>query len=163
MMLNLLDSHDTHRFFTEVNKDKDKVLAALAIEMVYLGAPCIYYGTEIALEGGYDPDSRRCFNWNEEQWDKGFMEKIREMISLRALDEVMFGDIAIYEENNLLCLKRSYQGKELLLLINNTDEAVEFNDVSSLKKRSSIELVAKNNIQDLKIGAKGYAAIRLED
>ncbi len=163
MMLNLLDSHDTHRFFTEVNKDKDKVLAALAIEMVYLGAPCIYYGTEIALEGGYDPDSRRCFNWNEEQWDKGFMEKIREMISLRALDEVMFGDIAIYEENNLLCLKRSYEGKELLLLINNTDEAVEFNDVSSLKKRSSIELVAKNNIQDLKIGAKGYAAIRLED
>ncbi|MGM9972922.1 MAG: alpha amylase N-terminal ig-like domain-containing protein [Clostridiaceae bacterium] len=163
MMLNLLDSHDTHRFFTEVNKDKDKVLAALAIEMVYLGAPCIYYGTEIALEGGYDPDSRRCFNWDEEQWDKGFMERIREMISLRALDEVMFGDIAIYEENNLLCLKRSYEGKELLLLINNTDEAVEFNDVSSLKKRSSIELVAKNNIQDLKIGAKGYAAIRLED
>ena len=163
MMLNLLDSHDTHRFFTEVNKDKAKVLAALAIEMVYLGAPCIYYGTEIALEGGYDPDSRRCFNWDEEQWDKEFVERIRDLTSLRDLNEVGFGDISIYEENNLLCLKRSYEGKQLLLLINNTDEAIEFNDVSSLKKRSSVELLASNNIQGFKIGSKGYAAIKLED
>ena len=42
MMLNLLDSHDTHRFYTEVNRDKAKVLAAIALEMIFPGAPCIY-------------------------------------------------------------------------------------------------------------------------
>ena len=27
------------------------------------GSPCIYYGTEIAMEGGPDPDCRRCMDW----------------------------------------------------------------------------------------------------
>ena len=29
------------------------------------GSPCIYYGTEIAMEGGHDPDCRRCMPWDE--------------------------------------------------------------------------------------------------
>jgi glycosidase len=28
------------------------------------GSPCIYYGTEIAMEGGHDPDCRRCMPWD---------------------------------------------------------------------------------------------------
>lgn len=67
MMLNLLDSHDTHRFYSEVGENPDRLLAALALEMVFPGAPCIYYGTEICTPGGYDPDSPRCFDWEKVQ------------------------------------------------------------------------------------------------
>ncbi len=49
MNLNLLDSHDTHRIFTQVGNSKDKVLAALALMFIFPGVPCIYYGTEICL------------------------------------------------------------------------------------------------------------------
>jgi hypothetical protein len=33
--------------------------------MTYPGAPCVYYGDEAALDGGRDPDNRRCFPWGE--------------------------------------------------------------------------------------------------
>lgn len=72
MNLNLLDSHDTHRFLTQVNGSKDKLLAGLALLVTFMGIPCIYYGTELAMEGGYDPDSRRSFNWDSSTWDMSF-------------------------------------------------------------------------------------------
>ena len=63
MMLNLLDSHDTHRFLTQVGGDIQKLGCALAVLYLFVGAPCIYYGTEIGMEGGYDPDCRRTMDW----------------------------------------------------------------------------------------------------
>ncbi|HCE2429661.1 TPA: maltodextrin glucosidase [Vibrio parahaemolyticus] len=62
--LNQLDSHDTARFFTLVNGDEKKMQIALALLMTYVGAPCIYYGSEVGLEGSFDPDNRRCFPWH---------------------------------------------------------------------------------------------------
>ena len=46
MMLNLLDSHDTHRFFKEVNSNPKKMKSALALLYLFKGAPNIFYGTE---------------------------------------------------------------------------------------------------------------------
>ena len=31
--------------------------------MTYVGAPVIYYGDEIGMEGAADPDCRRAFPW----------------------------------------------------------------------------------------------------
>lgn len=64
MMLNSLDTHDTHRFLTRVGGNARSLRKALATLFFFVGVPCIYYGTEIELEGGYDPDSRRTFDWN---------------------------------------------------------------------------------------------------
>ncbi|MCM1212512.1 MAG: glycoside hydrolase family 13 protein [Blautia sp.] len=118
MMLNLLDSHDTHRFFSEVSGDKDKLLAAIALEMVFPGAPCIYYGTEICMEGGYDPDSRRCFDWDETHWDRDMLAKIKELTALRANPVLQYGTVHIFEEKGMLCVERVYQEKRILLQIN---------------------------------------------
>ena len=65
MMLNLLDSHDTHRFLTRVKGDIDKLKSALCVLFFFVGAPSVYYGTECALEGGYDPDNRRSMPWDK--------------------------------------------------------------------------------------------------
>lgn len=124
MMLNLLDSHDTHRFYTEVGGNKDKLLAAIALEMVFPGAPCLYYGTEICLEGGYDPDSRRCFDWEESHWDEEVMETVRSLTTLRSKDVLKYGGVRIYERRGMLCLERQYRGRQLTLYINLTGEAV---------------------------------------
>ncbi len=118
MMLNLLDTHDTHRFYTETGKDKDKLLAAVALEMVFPGAPSIYYGTEICIEGGYDPDSRRCFDWDESHWDKKVMETIRGLTALRKNHVLQYGEVSIMEEDDMLCIKRSCGEKEVDLYIN---------------------------------------------
>ena len=122
MMLNLLDSHDTHRFFTEVNKDKDKMLAAIALEMVFEGAPCLYYGTELSMEGGYDPDSRRGFPWDTKSWDMDFLEKVKELIRIRKQPAVQYGEIKIEEEQEMLHVERMWENSKIILRINMTEE-----------------------------------------
>lgn len=65
MMLNLLDSHDTHRFFSEVHEDESRLKEALCLLYLYPGVPCIFYGTELKTTGGYDPDCRKCMDWDK--------------------------------------------------------------------------------------------------
>jgi glycosidase len=62
--MNLLDSHDTERFLTTAGGDIRRIKLALLFGMTYVGAPTIYYGDEIAMEGSHDPDCRRPFLWN---------------------------------------------------------------------------------------------------
>jgi cyclomaltodextrinase len=81
--LNLLGSHDTPRFRTIAGGDKDAYRLALLAVMTLPGAPCIYYGDEIGLEGRQDPDNRRSFPWHEQAWDGGLLSLVRTLISLR--------------------------------------------------------------------------------
>lgn len=62
---NLLSSHDTPRFITEAGGDWYRMRPAAIFQMTYVGAPVIYYGEELGLEGGKDPDSRRAFPWDK--------------------------------------------------------------------------------------------------
>lgn len=64
VLFNLLDSHDTKRLRSDV-KNLDEYFAQIAVLFAMPGSPCIFYGTEIAMEGGYDPDCRRCMPWED--------------------------------------------------------------------------------------------------
>ena len=81
--LNLLDSHDMPRFLTLVGRDKEALKLATLFQMTFPGAPCIYYGDEIGMEGGPDPDCRRAFPWDEARWDRDLLEFFRRAIRLR--------------------------------------------------------------------------------
>ena len=49
------------------------------------GSPCIYYGTEIALEGENDPYNRRPMPWNDVESGKyqQITEDVKKLIKLR--------------------------------------------------------------------------------
>jgi len=118
MMLNLLDSHDTDRFITRVGGDKEKLKCALAILYMYLGAPCIYYGTEIGLEGGYDPDCRRTMDWDKAEKNGELKTLIKTLAKLKKDEILINGEIKIYADEELFRLERSYKGKTLRLTVN---------------------------------------------
>ena len=122
MMLNLLDSHDTHRFYSEVGENPDRLLAALALEMVFPGAPCIYYGTEICTPGGYDPDSRRCFDWEKVHTDTDVRKKLTELTHIRSCTAITDGNVELAAENGMLCVRRKAGGEGVSLYINMTEE-----------------------------------------
>lgn len=63
VQFNFLDTHDTMRVLTRCG-DKDVFYQQLAALMTMPGSACIYYGTEIAMEGGDDPDCRRPMPWH---------------------------------------------------------------------------------------------------
>ena len=123
MMLNLLDSHDTHRFFSKVGKDVKKLIAAIALNVMYPGAPCIYYGTEILMEGGYDPDCRRCFDWDESHWNKDAWKEISRVLHLKEHKALQYGECSIISVNDMLVVERSYKDEKITLFVNMTDKA----------------------------------------
>jgi len=63
VMMNLIDSHDTIRFLTSV-KDVKRLQMAAMFSMSYVGMPHIWYGDEVGMTGGKDPDCRRPMDWN---------------------------------------------------------------------------------------------------
>ena len=79
----LLDSHDTERFKTMVGGNAEKLKLAFLYQMAFPGAPAVYYGSEIGLEGGKDPDSRRAFPWKEADWNQELRTWVRTLIALR--------------------------------------------------------------------------------
>jgi len=84
VQLNLLDSHDTARFLSICGEDKASVRLASLLLMTFPGAPSVYYGDEIGLPGGDDPDCRRTINWEQrDQWDKDLFSHYKKLIALR--------------------------------------------------------------------------------
>ena len=83
LQLNLLDSHDTPRFLSMASGDKSALRLATLIQMTLPGAPCIYYGDEIGLEGREDPDCRRAYPWDPARQDAALRSFVAGLIALR--------------------------------------------------------------------------------
>ncbi|HSR49478.1 MAG TPA: alpha-amylase family glycosyl hydrolase [Acidobacteriota bacterium] len=71
VLVTFIDLHDTARFISEPGADLEGLKLAYSLIFAARGIPLIYYGTEIAMEGGGDPDNRRDFpgGWPSDQRD----------------------------------------------------------------------------------------------
>ncbi|MFA0068766.1 maltodextrin glucosidase [Vibrio breoganii] len=125
--LNQLDSHDTARFITLLKGDEDKMRQAGLLLMTYIGVPCLYYGTEVGLEGENDPDNRRTFPWERvehSQWVPFFKKMLALRHKYKALQS---GDLHFFEnQNEQLAFARSFGDEQLVALFNNSDKPSEF-------------------------------------
>ena len=82
-MYSLLSSHDVERVLTLLGGSEEKVHLAYTLLFGLPGVPAIYYGDEIGIEGGRDPDSRRAFPWDEGKWKRSLQEHIRSLVQVR--------------------------------------------------------------------------------
>lgn len=82
-MMSMLGSHDTERVLTLVGGDVRKVMLGFLFQFTYPGAPMLYYGDEVGLEGGKDPDNRRAFPWDTANWKDGLRDWVQLLISIR--------------------------------------------------------------------------------
>ncbi len=120
--MNLIDSHDTVRFLTDVGGDARRLMLAVLFQMTYVGAPAIYYGDEIAMEGGRDPDCRRPFIWDyaKEPRRVEMLEHYRRLGQLRrqhvALRTGEFQTIAT--EGQAFAFTRKQGDEEFLVVLN---------------------------------------------
>jgi neopullulanase len=81
--LNLLDSHDTPRFLTSASGDVASLKLAMLFMFTYPGAPCLYYGDEIGMDGCHDPECRKSFPWDKSRWNGDILSYTKQCISLR--------------------------------------------------------------------------------
>ena len=87
--LNLIGSHDTPRFRTLCGGDRAALRMALLTVMTLPGAPMVYYGDEIGLEGGHDPANRGAFPIDPGSHDPALLAYARTVIALRHANPVL--------------------------------------------------------------------------
>jgi neopullulanase len=83
VQLNLLGSHDTPRILTLCGGDTTAIRLATVAQMTLPGAPCIYYGDEIGMTGGGDPDCRGPFPDDPSAGDRELRAFVRGVAALR--------------------------------------------------------------------------------
>ena len=80
---NQIGSHDITRPLRVTGGDRALVKAGTALLMGFPGLPCVYYGDEIGMDGGTDPDNRRCMPWDEADWDSDMRAFHQALIAIR--------------------------------------------------------------------------------
>ena len=139
-IFNFLDTHDTPRAINRCGK-ADVFFQQLALLMTLPGSACIYYGTEIAMPGGHDPDCRRTMPWDEIEGGKHdeTMAEVRKLIALRR-DFSQTRDTRICwhhdaENPRLVCFDRPGTDRTLRVWLNSGDKAVALRCVNAVYAR----------------------------
>ncbi len=151
-LLNLLSSHDIDRFLEECHSNVERYLIGYAILFNYIGVPCIYYGDEIGIKGGYDPYNRACFIWYENKWDVKINKTIKELIKIHKNEKINELSISLEVKNDILYLYRHDENKEITLIVNlsNHNENIHIDGV---------ELLSQNYI-DNQLHPEGFVIIK---
>ncbi|MFO7740697.1 MAG: glycoside hydrolase family 13 protein [Anaerolineae bacterium] len=120
---NLLSSHDMPRFLTLVQGDREALKLATLFQMTFPGVPSVYYGDEIGMEGGPDPDTRRAFHWDESGWDEDLLLLSRRAIALRhahpALRRGRYVRLRADDRHNAYAFARKGDHETLIVVLNN--------------------------------------------
>lgn len=137
VQFNLLSSHDMPRFLTLVREDREALKLATLFQMTFPGAPSIYYGDEVGMEGGPDPDARRPFRWDEDRWDEDLLAFFRRAIALRhdhpALRRGRFSRVHADDQHNVYAFARRGEEEILVVVLNNGLDPYELDvDVGDL-------------------------------
>lgn len=134
--MNLLDSHDTARFLSIARGDKRALKLAWLAMLTYPGAPTLYYGDEIGMEGAKDPDCRRSMIWDESHWDMDLLNTAKRYIELRKKYLALRrpGKYArLWDLNQVYCCARQLRDETIIVALNTGDkrETIDL-DVSTL-------------------------------
>jgi glycosidase len=122
-----LGSHDTERALTMLGGDLNKLKLAFLFIFAYPGAPAIYYGDEIGMEGGKDPDCRRAFPWNPADWKADLHPWVQNLISTRkrrvSLRHGEYSRVYVDSSKGIYAFARII-GEEKTLIILNTSNSL---------------------------------------
>jgi glycosidase len=112
----LLGSHDKPRFLTLCRGEVRRLILAAAFLFSFPGAPAIYYGDEIGLEGGEDPDCRRPFPWEGGTWNEEVLETFRRLIHLRRQEACLRRGAIEFVHPHVFC--RKTEEEEIVVALN---------------------------------------------
>lgn len=118
-LVTLLDNHDFPRFMTSAGGHRDRLKLALAFLMTVRGIPSIYYGTEVGMQGGHDPDNRRGMEWGA---DPDMTDHVRRLTSLRASQPpLQLGhQQELWRDREVYAFARRFEGQEVVAIFNNS-------------------------------------------
>lgn len=121
----VLDNHDTKRLSSCLPDIRMRKMARL-LQFTLPGCPQLYYGNEIDMPGGNDPENRAPMPWNRlERESDPFLRKL--IALYRETPALRWGDCRFYVANRLLAFARGTEHLEhqRMLVLNPSSETVE--------------------------------------
>ena len=130
-MMNIIDSHDTPRIRTILGSEK-LAMAAYGIIMIMDGMPSIYYGDELSMEGGPDPDCRRTMEW--EKVGSEFYLKFRELVKIRKENPAAYNGIIRFsrDKKGLINITKYSIDQKIEMNLNLGDSEIKTEEKKSL-------------------------------
>lgn len=136
--MNELSNHDHSRFLTRTNQKVGRLaelgsmaasegirrhifMAAVTIQMTWVGAPTVYYGDEAGVCGFTDPDNRRTYPWGNE--DRELIRLHKELIRIhRSYPAIRTGSLKIiYAEPDTIAYGRFDEKDVILVIVNRSN------------------------------------------
>lgn len=138
-LITFLGNHDVPRFMHEVGAGPQKLRLALVCLLTMRGIPQIYYGDEIGMTGGEDPDNRRDFPGGfpgdtrdafsaggRTREEGGTFVFVRRLLRLRSAHAALRrGRMEILScTRDSLAFLREYGGERAIVALNNSDRSI---------------------------------------
>ncbi|WP_043933091.1 alpha-amylase family glycosyl hydrolase [Bacillus sp. EB01] len=123
-----MDHQDTVRFTREIISNNIFPGTPWKQALTYMyttpGIPIVYYGSEIALDGGEAPDNRKLMNFRS---DKELIDHIGKLSDLRQmLPSLTRGTMEkLYEQDGIAVFKRVFDDETTIIAINNSSKTRE--------------------------------------
>ena len=150
----MLDNHDTPRLATALPDEQRRRLAQV-LQFSLPGAPNLYYGSEVGMTGGGDPEMRGPMRWDLVRDDNPTLAWTRQLVALRKAHRALrSGDYRPITAHRLLAFERyTDRALDTVLVIANpgTTEVSETVLVGNSKLMNNWDLVTLDGSVRVKI------------
>jgi glycosidase len=137
----VLDNHDTPRLPNLVPDDEKAQRMARILQFVLPGAVCLYYGSELGMKGGEDPEQRAPMRWELVNDTNQVLALHRKLISLRKSEPALrYGDFRRLNSESLFAfLRKTTSARETVIVLANP----------SRKKITDLVQIRDSKMQDV--------------
>lgn len=159
--LNLLDSHDVSRFLSVCDGNVNRYKMAVMFQMLFVGAPSIFYGDEQGIEGIDELDFRKGMTFDESNL---LFEFYKDAISVRkSYTCIRRGEYqTLYSKNGIYALSRFVDDERIVAIFNNSDNELGIEKIDSILgiNHDDAEVILSNRYGD-KLERDGFAVFEI--
>ncbi len=165
-LMNLLSSHDQPRTlhvlgYQAINAEvaaiaaaRQKLKLAVFFQMIFPGAPAIYYGDEVGMIGGEDPYNRAPYPWADKggKPDVELLAEFKKLIKLRKDNPVLSHgslDAPLLINSQLIVLVRQHDGITAITATNNasSSQSITLALPANVKAKSFLNAISKERVR----------------
>ncbi|MFC1744324.1 glycoside hydrolase family 13 protein [Candidatus Riflebacteria bacterium] len=170
----VLDNHDTPRL-GNILKEEWQQRMARVLQFTLPGSVCLYYGSELGMKGGEDPQQRAPMRWDLVNDANKILAFHRQLIKLRKdSPALIYGDFRTLATEKLFAfLRRTNSVRDTVVVVVNTkDEEItewlqlresKFQDVTKLKDVFSAKtFTVQAGLVQLNVPGNGFLVLKIE-
>lgn len=169
----ILDNHDRPRLVKLLPNPWQQQMTRM-LQFALPGSPCIYYGSELGMTGGDDPENRAPMRWELAMDTNATLAEYKKLISLHKREPALtYGDFTALDTEKLFAFMRTTDSvRDTIIVVANPSDQPErellqipdgrihnwsvFKDVNS-----NLEFRVKSALIDAEVPAHGFYVLKL--